>query len=82
MFQAQHEMNGGRCGVCGDVFTEDGSGDHVAGGMYANGIIGRTYDVGQVIDVIAEITANHKGWMEFQICKNNDPMKKVLHGKH
>ena len=75
--QTQHEIHGGRCGVCGDEFTESGEGEHVAGGAYANGVIGRTYQVGQVIDVIAEITANHLGWMEFHICANNDPGKKV-----
>ena len=57
--QIQWEMNGGKCGVCGDRF--DGPRDNEIGGKYANGIIVRKYKPGATIDVTVHITANHKG---------------------
>lgn len=47
------------------------------GGKYANGIIVRTYQPGQVINVTVQLTANHKGYFEFKLCANDDPRKQV-----
>lgn len=73
--QVQYERNGGKCGVCGDPWHE--SRLHEPPGMYANGIIVRKYSPGEVIKVVIELTASHKGWMEFKICPNDDPKKTV-----
>ncbi|XP_018009620.1 uncharacterized protein LOC108667142 [Hyalella azteca] len=68
----QHDVNGGRCGVCGDSWELQPR-PHEVGGLYATGIIVRNYSTGQVIEATAQITANHKGFFEFRICPTNDP---------
>ncbi|XP_045212254.2 uncharacterized protein LOC123563489 isoform X2 [Mercenaria mercenaria] len=73
--QVQYELNGGKCGVCGDPWN--GPRPNEPPGKYANGIIVRKYSPGEVITVVIELTANHKGWMEFKICPNDDPLKTV-----
>ena len=70
-------MNGGKCGVCGDPWN--GIREHEAGGKYANGLIVRKYEVGQVINATVELTANHKGFFEFRLCPTDNPFKKVTH---
>ena len=73
--QIQWEINGGKCGVCGDRF--DGPRDNEIGGKYANGIIVQKYKPGATIDVTVHITANHKGWFEFRLCRNDNPQAKI-----
>ncbi|KAK7489255.1 hypothetical protein BaRGS_00019507 [Batillaria attramentaria] len=74
-FSAQWEVNGGRCGVCGDRF--DGPHDNEAGGKYANGIIVRHYREGETISVSVDLTTSHLGYFEFRICPNNNPHKVI-----
>ncbi|XP_063436368.1 uncharacterized protein LOC134717806 [Mytilus trossulus] len=69
--------NGGKCGVCGDPYQ--GPYPNEAGGIYAKGIIARTYKSGQDISVKIQITANHLGWFEFRLCVNNNISKKITH---
>lgn len=71
----QYEINGGKCGVCGDPWN--GPRPNEPPGKYANGLIVRKYSPGDIITVVVELTANHKGWMEFKLCPNDDPMKTV-----
>ncbi|XP_048759712.1 uncharacterized protein LOC125669290 isoform X3 [Ostrea edulis] len=73
--QIQYEVNGGRCGVCGDPFQ--GPLDNEPGGKYANGIIVYSTTVGAIMPVTVELTAPHKGYMEFRLCPNDDPRKKI-----
>eukprot|EP00918_Siedleckia_nematoides_P023786 GHVU01051336.1.p1 GENE.GHVU01051336.1~~GHVU01051336.1.p1 ORF type:complete len:285 (-),score=6.29 GHVU01051336.1:129-983(-) len=68
-FQNQ-QNHGGKCGICGDPFQ--GPRENEAGGKYATGVITRSYNEGDVIEVKVEITANHEGWFEFRVCPNND----------
>lgn len=75
IFQIQYDINGGKCGVCGDPWN--GPRDNEAGGKYANGIIVRKYEPGQAIRVVVDLTANHKGWFEFRLCPNEDSSKPV-----
>lgn len=77
LFQNQWEVHDGKCGVCGDPWQ--GPREHEAGGKFANGIIVKQYEIGEMITVTVELTANHKGWFEFRICKNNNPGKRVTH---
>ncbi len=51
--------------------------DHEPGGEYATGIIGKTYFEGEEINITIDITANHYGYFEFRLCKNDEYMKKV-----
>ncbi|KDO22779.1 hypothetical protein SPRG_12207 [Saprolegnia parasitica CBS 223.65] len=66
---------GGKHGVCGDPFN--GARDHETGGMYGlfpklgSKAIGACYKPGQTLDLNIQITANHKGFFEFGICKLN-----------
>lgn len=72
-FTVQWEQNQGRCGVCGDPWNMEEPRLHEAGGQYAKGIIGRHYSIGQEIDVEVELTANHWGRFEINLCPNNNP---------
>lgn len=42
------------------------------GGIYATGTIVRNYQAGDLMDVTSVITANHKGFITFKLCPNND----------
>lgn len=72
-FVVQYQKNGGKCGVCGDNYQDKVPRDHEAGGYFANGIITRRYVTGQVIDIEAHLTTNHKGYMEVRLCPHNNP---------
>ena len=72
----QYDLNDGRCGVCGDPWSDQPR-EHEAGGKFANGIITRSYDIGQVVTIGVQITANHLGWMEFRLCPHDDPTTPV-----
>ena len=56
--QTQWTLYQGKCGVCGDPWP--GPRENEPGGKYATGTIVRNYQVGQVIDVYIQLTANHK----------------------
>jgi len=68
-----NSKNKGKCGICGDRW--DGVRENETPGKYATGTIVANYTEGQVIDVQVRITANHKGWVEFRLCENNNPKK-------
>lgn len=68
----QHGQYGGRCGICGDAWGAIPRAHEAPGGIYATGIIGKSYRQGSYIPIIVDITANHQGYIEFKICANND----------
>ena len=72
-FQTQWESNEGKCGICGDPWQ--GPRENEAGGKYALGIITRQYKTNSQIPVVVQITAPHRGWFEFRVCKNNNVKK-------
>lgn len=74
--QVQWTLNGGKCGVCGDSFTgpRDNEAPH---GEFANGVIVKKYEVGQLMEIKVHLTANHKGWFEYRLCQNDDPQRTV-----
>ena len=61
-----------RCGICGDPWDASMRDHEAPGGKYANGIITRTFSPGQEISVKTHITANHLGFVELRLCRNND----------
>jgi len=69
-----NSVNKGRCGICGDPWDANPA-KYQAGGKFANGIIVRNYSPGEVIDVVVWLTANHKGYFTFRLCKNDDVTK-------
>jgi len=79
-FVVQYQKNKGKCGVCGDDFREKVPRRHEAGGEFGQGIIARRYSMGQVIDIEAELTTNHKGWMEVKLCPHNNPKEVITQG--
>lgn len=70
-FSVMWSENGGKCGVCGDRFSDPVPRPHEAGGTYGNGIIARRYSMGQTIDIEIDISANHWGHFELKICPTN-----------
>ena len=70
-FKLYTNRNKGKCGVCGDAADLEIR-DHEPGGIYAKGIIGKTYTEGQEITITIDITANHMGYFEFRLCQNNE----------
>nr|KAG5691650.1 hypothetical protein BaRGS_022925 [Batillaria attramentaria] len=75
-FSRQWGANGGKCGICGDPYDAQEK-PNEAGGKYATGIIVKTYDQSQIIDVAVKITANHMGYFLFKLCPNNDVTKEA-----
>ena len=75
VFQYQHVMAGGRCGICGDPWGAKVKHHEAPGGKYAKGVITGTYKAGSVVPVTVQITANHMGYFVFKMCPNNDPSR-------
>jgi len=71
-FGVQHQHNGGRCGICGDPWDAFPRQNEAPHGLYATGIITKTYRQGSIIPVVLDITANHQGHFSFKLCPNND----------
>jgi len=68
-FQTQ-VSNGYKCGICGDDYTQPRPRDNEWNGRFgSSGIIPRTFEQGDVIDLHLDITAHHQGFFEFKICK-------------
>ncbi|KAK3104862.1 hypothetical protein FSP39_011917 [Pinctada imbricata] len=60
----------GKCGLCGDPYQQKPR-ENEAGGKYATGTLTRRYKMGDVITLQADLTANHKGFMEYHLCPLN-----------
>ncbi|RQM19611.1 hypothetical protein B5M09_011557, partial [Aphanomyces astaci] len=69
----------GQFGICGDPFTQASPREHENGGIYglfpqygAN-VTGACFAPGAAIELKVELTANHKGYFSFGLCKLNAP---------
>lgn len=60
MLQVQHDINGGRCGVCGDDWRLPEPRPHERGGRFGRGVVTADYSEGQVVPVTIRLSANHK----------------------
>ncbi|XP_074093831.1 uncharacterized protein LOC141524055 [Cotesia typhae] len=69
-------QNEGKCGVCGDAYHLSHPRPHEAGGEFARGTIVRRYTAGQDIDIEVELTANHQGRFELNLCPHNNPSQR------
>lgn len=67
-FQVQYEINGGRCGMCGDDFRQTLPRRHELGGPFGEGVIVKKYSAGAAIEVQVQITVNHMGYFYFDLC--------------
>lgn len=66
--QTQWNVNEGKCGLCGDSYSDTRPREHENGGTYGQGVIVDTYKAGQTIPVDVLITANHKGYFLYDLC--------------
>jgi len=78
LFKVQWDQNDGKCGVCGDRYDVTPR-PNEAGGTFAKNITAAYYNKGSSIDISVQITANHKGWFEFRLCKNDNFSKTFTH---
>lgn len=67
-FNVQWNQNSGKCGLCGDNFSDLRPRAHELGGKFGAGVIMESYKQGSTVPVTVKITANHKGYFYFQIC--------------
>lgn len=58
----------GKCGLCGDSFSEAIPRKHELGGKYGQGVIVKTYTNEETVDIGVQITSNHLGYFSFEIC--------------
>ncbi|CAL1678311.1 unnamed protein product [Lasius platythorax] len=65
------KSNGGKCGLCGDDYKMPQPRPNENGGKYGTGTIVKTYKPGQMIELVARITANHMGFFQYSICPLN-----------
>lgn len=66
----------GKCGLCGDSFSDPSPRKHELGGRYGEGVVVKTYKNEGKIDVGVQITSNHLGDFSFEIC-NLDKLGKI-----
>jgi hypothetical protein len=58
-----------KCGVCGDNYSDFRPRENELGGRYGQtGLIPRTYQQGDLVDLKVKLTAHHKGFFSFKIC--------------
>ncbi|XP_067659103.1 uncharacterized protein [Haliotis asinina] len=70
-FYRQHEVNDGKCGVCGDPW--DSQRDNEAGGRFAKEIIiTRHYTSGSDVKMVVEMFAPRWGYFELRLCPVTD----------
>ncbi|XP_071533355.1 uncharacterized protein [Panulirus ornatus] len=74
------EKPNARCRPCGDSADTPVKHRHEAGGDWANGIISRTYTIGQTVDVHVNVTRSHGGTVDFKLCPHNDLTSPVEQG--
>lgn len=71
-------QNNGKCGVCGDPWDAEKPRPNEAGGIYARGIIGRTYSKDKrFIETVIQVTSSISGYFEFNICPNDNITRRV-----
>ncbi|XP_063227545.1 uncharacterized protein LOC134533804 [Bacillus rossius redtenbacheri] len=64
----QWEQNGGKCGECGDDYALPRPRPSENTGKYGRGISVKTYKSGQAFTAAVDLTANHKGYFQFDLC--------------
>ncbi|OQR74968.1 hypothetical protein BIW11_08731, partial [Tropilaelaps mercedesae] len=70
--QVQWADNDGRCGVCGDSYSEARPRRHETGSSLDPNVTVRTYAPGEDVVIIVDVVANHLGYFEFGLCPRND----------
>lgn len=75
--QVQWNVNGGKCGICGDPYN--GVREHeYPGGKYTDPLrITGNYASGSIMDVTVELTTTHLGYFMFRLCPETSTMREV-----
>ncbi|KAG8228485.1 hypothetical protein J437_LFUL009350 [Ladona fulva] len=68
-FQRQWNFNNGHCGLCGDDYSLPKPRPYENMGARSRGIVVKSYQEGDIIPVTVIITASHKGYFLFHLCK-------------
>ncbi|XP_015518735.1 uncharacterized protein LOC107223546 [Neodiprion lecontei] len=71
-YAKQWSENSGQCGICGDDYALKQPRPNENTGTYGNGIIVATYEQGSWVNLTVMITANHRGYFNFNICPLED----------
>lgn len=67
--------NGYRCGICGDNYADTRPRPNELGGTFGKSqIIPRQYRAGDYMPIGIQITAHHKGYFKFKLCKIENEM--------
>lgn len=64
----QWYYNYGKCGICGDDYSDKIPRKNELYGLYGEGIIVKKYISPVLINATIKITANHKGYFRFALC--------------
>ncbi|KAF0700643.1 Aste57867_8821 [Aphanomyces stellatus] len=73
------ETKKGTHGICGDPYTQTSPRDHENGGMYGRfgqhgaQVVGGCFAPGATMNLQVQVTANHMGHFNFQLCKLKGP---------
>lgn len=67
-YKVQYNINGGKCGICGDDYRKPRPRANENHGKLGLGIITRKYYEGFNVGVIVKITASHLGKFIFSLC--------------
>uniref|UniRef100_A0A336KRD7 CSON009774 protein n=1 Tax=Culicoides sonorensis TaxID=179676 RepID=A0A336KRD7_CULSO len=67
-YWTQHGVNHGKCGLCGDSYSDIRPRKHEIGGSFGQGVITKTYKTNAIITIGVQITVNHKGYFWFDLC--------------
>lgn len=76
-YTVHYQQNGGKCGLCGDNWADPQPRAHEANGEFSNGVIGKRYAPGEIVEMQAELTANHKGYFLVKLCVNDNSKKPI-----
>ncbi|KAK0073822.1 hypothetical protein PV325_009177 [Microctonus aethiopoides] len=67
-YHIHYQLNGGRCGSCGDNYAQKQPRPNENGGVYGTGQIVETYTASQEFIADVMITSNHRGFFKFDLC--------------
>lgn len=67
-FTTHHNANKGKCGICGDNWKDTVPRRHELGGKFGEGVVVKTYLPEEVVVIKTEISANHRGYLQFELC--------------
>lgn len=73
-----NNVNQGRCGECGDLWSAPRPRANDEGGTYGRGVIVKNYTRGALIPVKVDITASHMGYFEFRLCADKKTVGELV----